>query len=94
MLSGGELPAAGRSGRGHPGDGAVEPGKRHSPDPEASFNAVLPVFHLCCMLFFGVLVFFWEKKVSVLNPERIPVWYVMPFPDRQPYALDGDDARA
>lgn len=22
----------------------------------------------------GVLVFFWEKKVSVLKPEHLPVW--------------------
>lgn len=75
MLSGW---AAGSRGRGHPGDGAVEAGKRLSPDPEASLNAVLPVFHLCCMLFFfflgGVLVFFWEKKVSVLKLEHLPVW--------------------
>lgn len=49
MLSGW---VAGSRGRGHPGDGAVEAGKRLSPDPEASLNAVLPVFHLCCMLFF------------------------------------------
>lgn len=90
----GELPASGWRGRGCPGDGAVEPGKWHSPDPEASLSAVLPVFHLCCMLFFGVVLFFWEKKVLVLNPERIPVWYVMPFPNRQPYTLNGDDASA
>lgn len=89
-----ELLAAGRRDRGHPGDGAVEPGKPHSSDPEAAFNAVLPVFHLCCMLFFGNLVFFWEKKVLVLNLEHIPVWYIMAFPDIQPYAFDGDDASA
>ncbi|CAN8215516.1 unnamed protein product [Coccothraustes coccothraustes] len=65
----GELPAAGRAETvlQHPGDGAVGPGKRHSPDPEASFNAVLPVFHLCCIFLFGVLVLFWEKQVSVLT---------------------------
>lgn len=60
------------SGRGHPGDGAVELGKRHSPDPEASFNAVLPVFHLCCMLFIGVLVSFWEKKGVSVEPGAYP----------------------
>lgn len=46
------------------------------------------------MLFFGVLVFSRLKKVSVLNPEPTPVWYVMPFPASQPDALDGDDASA
>lgn len=68
--------------------------KRRSPDPEASFNAALPVFFLCCTLFFGIPVFFGEKNVLVLSPECIPLRSIMRFPGRWSYARVWNDAGA
>lgn len=83
-------------------DPAAEPPRRWcswtrdrcSADPEASSNAALPVFPLCCMLFFGVPISYGEKNVMMLSPERISIWSVMRFPAWWSYAPAWNDAGA